>query len=108
MIQTIALEDVTDPDLNPELKPFEPFFESVAGLETIKIAQQKLKWYQDSENFRKVLTFCLMAKWAPYLTPDTALIISSPKLGKYPVTALVMKTWPEKGGLLIKVKARMR
>lgn len=108
MIQTIALEDVTDPDLNPEFKAFEPFFESAAGLETIKIARQKLEWYKDSENFRKTLTFCLLSKWTPHLKRDTALIISSPKLGKHPVTALVMKTWPEKGGVLIKVKARMR
>lgn len=108
MIQTIALEDVTDPDLNPKFNPFDPFFESEAGLETIQIAKKKLEWYQDSESFRKTLTFCLLAKWIPHLKPDTALIISSPKLGKYPVTALVMKIWTEKGGVLVKVKARMR
>ncbi len=108
MIQTIALEDVTDPNINPEFKPFTPFFQSLAGGEAIKIAKKKLAWYKDCESFRKTLTFCLLAKWASRLKKDTALIISSPKLGKHPVTALIMGVTPEKGGVLVKVKAKMR
>ncbi len=108
MIQTIALEDISSPNLNPDFNPHVSFFDSARGKQAKEFAKKRLERYKEMENFSKTITFRLMRAFEAKLKPNCALIISHHKLGKSPVTAILMGVTAEKGGKTIKVKARIK
>ena len=107
MIQTIALEDVSNPILNPRFDPHAPFFDSPRGKEVKEFAKERLQRYQESENFSKIITLRLMIDFKEKLTSNHALILSHPKLGKRPIIGILAGFSLEKGGKTIKVKAKI-
>ena len=106
-IQTIALENIADKNLNTDFDPNAPFFESPMGLKTIDYLKHRLQKLRAQQAFSKVLEFRLHPSFLGELSRNCGIEIVHPKLGDTPQKALFLSAQKVSKSKSILVKVRV-
>ena len=106
-IQTIALENIADKNLNPGFDSSTPFFESPMGLKTIDYLQYRLQKLRAQQAFSKVLEFRLHPDFLKELSRNRGIEITHPKLGSAPQKALFLSAQKISKSKSVLVKVRV-
>ena len=106
-IQTIALENIADKNLNSDFEPNVPFFESSTGISVIDYLKHRLQKLKAQQAFSKVLEFRLHPSFLKGLSRNRGIEIIHPKLGNTPQKALFLSAQKISKSKSILVKVRV-